>query len=187
MKVSAKVRSKRFIALLTAFLLVAVVGLGLSERARIGEIVAKPAPAGTPVPLPAGMSADERSFYDFVVPRMLKISAEAQILAELGREKSRNIVELQTRGDRVDRYESEITSYISSHRVPDRFAPTMREFLRGVSDLQHAMADSKRGMMTFDWDLVAAQIDVFDRGANEVKSVTNQIQREAGQATPGTS
>jgi hypothetical protein len=187
MKVSTNVRSKRFIALLTAFFLVAVVGLGMSERARIGEIVAKPAPVGTPIPLATGMSAEELSFYDFVVARMLKVSAEAQILAELGREKSRNIVELQTRGDRVDSYESEITDYISNHGVPGRFAAPMREFLRGVTDLQRAMADSKRGMMMFDWDLVAAQIAVFERGANTVKSATDQIQARAGQATPESS
>jgi len=187
MKMSTNVRSKSFVALLTAFLLIAVVVLGLSERARIEEIVAKPAPVGTPVPLPAGMSAEELSFYDFVVPRMLKVSAEAQILAELGREKSRNIVELQTRGDRVDSYESEITSYTSSHKVPNRFSAPMRGFLQGVTDLQHAMADSKRGMMTFDWDLVAAQIAVFERGADAVKAATNEIQEEAGQATPESS
>jgi hypothetical protein len=187
MKVFTNIKSKRFIALLIAFLLVAVVASGLIERTRIREIVAKPAPVGTPVPLPVGMSAEERSFYDFVVPRMLKASAEAQVLAELGREKSRNIFELQTRGDRVDRYESEIASFISSHRVPDRFAAPMREFLRGESDLQHAMADSKRGMMTFDWNLVAAQIAVFEKGANTVKSATDQIQATAGQATPESS
>ena len=153
-------------------------------RSRIEEIVAKPAPAGTPVVASNGMTVEEQAFYDYVVPRMLSVSAEAQVLAKLGQEKSRNIMELQTRGNRLDDYTAEIEEYIGLHTVPARFTSNMSLFFQGVGDLKSAMANSKNGMVSFNWNLVAQQIEVFDRGAANVKSATDLTQKSALSASP---
>jgi hypothetical protein len=185
MKPRIRLRKRKSLALAAVFFLVAVAGLGIFTRNRIENIVAKPAPAGTPVSPLIELTAEEATFYDYVAPRMLKFSAEAEVLAQLGESKSRNIVELQTRGNRIDEYAGQISSYIASHPVPSRFAVPTREFFLGVDELQSAMENSKRGMITFDWNLVAAQIKVFEHGSAMVRNATNHIQIDAGSATPG--
>src|SRR4051794_38391021 len=116
-----RIPSKRVTISIVLLVFVVAASLAIFGRSRIEEIVAKPAPAGTPVVARTEMTSDEQAYYDFVVPRMLSISAEAQVLAKLGQEKSRNVFELQTRGNRIDDYTSEIDNYIRSHPVPARF------------------------------------------------------------------
>ncbi len=176
--------SKRAAVSILLILAILIATLATFGRSRIEEIVAKPAPAGTPVVATTGMSLEEQAFYDFVAPRMLSVTAEAKVLAELGQEKSRNVLELQTRGNRIDKYTSEIDGYIASHSVPTRFTKSMSLFYQGVGQLKSAMANSKKGMVTFDWDLVAQQIAVFDQGASKVKTATGQIQQSATSASP---
>jgi hypothetical protein len=172
--------------MISIVLLVVVVGAAMATfgRSRIEEIVAKPAPAGTPAIAISSMTSEEQAFYDFVVPRMLSVSAEAQVLAKLGQEKSRNVLELQTRGNRMDDYTKQINNYVGMHPVPARFKPSMTLFYQGVGELKSAMTNSKKGMVTFDWNLVAQQVDVFDQGAAKVKTATDQIQRSATAASP---
>lgn len=184
MKLPAPTRSPKSIGLAIALFLIAAGVFAFVERSRVEEIVARPAPAGTPIKSADQLSPDEQAFYDFVVPRMLSTSAEADVLAKLGREKSRNILQLQTRGNRIDRYRAEITDYISLHPVPSLFAPNMDTFFRGVNDLQSAMANSKRAMVTFDWDLVAKQISIFEHGAMTVELATKAIQHAVSSASP---
>lgn len=177
-------RSRKIVVpavLVTAALFAALLTFGRSE---FEEIVAKPAPAGTPVNGNQALSDSEQAFYDEVVPRMLKVSAEAQVLDKLGQEKSRNVLELQTRGNRVDSEAAAIDAYIAKNSVPQRFQPAMITFEQGVNELKSAMSNSKKGMVTFNWDLVAQQISVFDQGAAKVKTATDQIQALASIATP---
>jgi hypothetical protein len=184
MKQRIDLRNRRSLALAAVLFLIAVAGLGIFSRNRIEDIVAKPAPAGTPASPQVELTAEESNFYNYVAPRMLKLSAEAEVLAQLGQSKSRNIVELQTRGNRIDEYAGQISIFIATHPVPIRFAGPMREFFEGVQELQSAMANSKRGMVTFNWDLVAEQIKIFEHGSALVRDATRQIQSEAGPSTP---
>jgi hypothetical protein len=177
-------RSKKIVVpavLVAATLIAAMLTVGRSE---FEEIVANPAPAGTPATGSETLSKREQAFYDEVVPRMLKVTAEAQVLDKLGQEKSRNVLELQTRGNRIDSETAAINAFIAQNSVPQRFQPAMATFEQGVSDLNSAMSNSKKGMVAFNWDLVAQQIAVFDQGAAKVKAATDQIQKVAATATP---
>src|SRR5262245_42655377 len=155
-------RSKKIVVpmvLVAAAFIAALLTFGRSE---FEEIVAKPAPAGTPVDVSLALTHGEQAFYHAIVPRMLKVSAEAQVLNKMGQEKSRNVLELQTRGNRIDAETAAINAYIAKNSVPPRFQNAMSTFEQGVSDLKSAMSNSKKGMVTFNWNLVAQQVAVFD-------------------------
>src|SRR5262245_19768751 len=166
-------------------LLVASIGLLLTfGRSWVENRVAEPAKIASPPASMAELSPDEQAFYDAVVPRMLVVSAEAAVLAELGKAHSRNLLEIQTRGNRVTENSAQIEAYATEHGVPPRFAGAYGQFLRGVNSLQRAMNDSRQGMLSLDWDKVAAAISVFEAGAADVASATQQMQQSATSGTP---
>ena len=175
---------RRFALLIACVCLVSFALLGTVGRSWIEDLLAEPAPTSPPVTIDVELSADEQSFYDAVVPRMIVVAAEANILAEMGRAHSRNILELQTRGDRVNENASRIDAYTTENGVPPRFTASFEQFSEGVRLLQQAMNDSRQGMLTFDWDKVANSIGVFEAGAEAVSSATEQIQQSAAAATP---
>jgi hypothetical protein len=160
--------------------LVLVVTVG---RSRIEELLAEPAPVSTPAEPQAELSIEEQAFYDVVVPRMLVIDAEAQVLAEMGREHSRNLLELQTRGDRVKANAAQIDLYVTKHGVPARFQEPFDDFFQGVTLLEQAMNESREGMLSLNWDEVADSISVFEEGAKKVALATDRIQQSISTRT----
>jgi hypothetical protein len=179
-----KRRLRRFTLYFACFCLVSLALLGTVGRSWIEELLAEPAPTPPPVSLDVELSAQEQSFYDAVVPRMHIVVAEASRLAEMGRAHSRNILELQARGDRVKENASQIESYAIEHGVPARFQSAYAQFSDGVELLKQAMNDSRQGMLTFDWEKVAASIGVFEAGAETVSAATEKIQKSTAEATP---
>jgi hypothetical protein len=179
-----KRRLRRFTLFFACFCLAALALLGTVGRSWVEELLAEPAPTTSPIPIDKELSTQEQSFYNAVVPRMLVVAAEARMLAEMGKAKSRNILELQARGDRVKENASQIEMYAIEHGVPARFQSAYAQFSGGVELLDQAMNDSRQGMMTFDWDKVAASIGIFEAGAETVSSATEKIQRSTAEATP---
>jgi hypothetical protein len=179
-----KRRLRRFTLFFACFCLVSLALLGTVGRSWVEELLAEPAPTSPPVPLDIELSAQEQSFYNAVVPRMLVVVAEASTLAEMGRAHSRNILELQARGDRVKENASQIEKYAIEHGVPARFQSAYAQFSDGVELLDQAMNDSRQGMLTLDWDKVAASLGVFEAGAETVSSATEKIQNSTAEATP---
>jgi hypothetical protein len=177
-------RIRRLAIMFVCFCLITFALLSTVGRSWVEDLLAEPAPTSPPVTLDVDLSADEQSFYNAVVPRMLVIAAEANSLAEMGRAHSRNIIELQTRGDRVNENASQIEAYATENGVPPKFLPSYEQFSEGVRLLQRAMNDSRQGMLTFDWDKVAASIGVFEAGAEAVSSATAHVQQLAAKATP---
>jgi hypothetical protein len=179
-----KRRSSRQTITIAALVFVAALIMVLTiGRDRIEELLAKPAPVSTPAEPEADLSGEEQAFYDAVVPRMLVVDAEAQVLAEMGREHSRNLLELQTRGDRVKTNAAQIDSYVTKHGVPPRFQQPFEQFFHGVTLLEQAMNESREGMLTFNWDEVADAIGIFEEGAETVALATDQIQQLTISAT----
>jgi hypothetical protein len=177
-------RIRRLAIMISCFCVITLALVATVGRSWIEDLLAEPAPTSPPVTLGVELSAEEQSFYTAVVPRMLVVAAEANILAEMGRAHSRNILEIQTRGDRVNENASRIDAYSTAHGVPPRFLPSYEQFSEGVRLLQQAMNDSRQGMLTFDWDKVAASIGVFEAGAEAVSTATDHIQQSAAMATP---
>jgi hypothetical protein len=174
----------RRITLVTALIFVAALILAATVgRNRIEELLAKPAPVSTPAEPQSDLSDKEQAFYDAVVPRMLVIDAEAQILAEMGREHSRNLIELETRRDRVKSNAAQIDTYVTKNGVPARFQQPFDEFFHGVTLLEQAMNESREGMLSLNWDEVADAIDVFELGAQTVALATDRIQQLTISAT----
>lgn len=138
---------------------------------------AEPKPSTSP---PPGLSADEQAFYAFVAPRLARISAESEELVDLAEERSRNLLELQTRGERIDEGAQEIDDYVSAHGVPDRFAAAHHQYRQGIAGIRAGMEEARTGFLRFDWDRVAAAVDRFTEGADDLAAALEALHRAAG-------
>lgn len=171
-----------------AFVVTLLIVLGLLfavSQDEIKELVVDPAPAGTPLPAPAVTSAEERALYDYVAPRLAAMTAEAALLEQMGRERSRNLVQLQVRTDRVNQLAVEIDSFLATYAVPPRLQPAIDRYVDAVADLRAGMQASRAAVFRFDWDAVAAGLDVFAGGVDELNGVLATLQDLiVGNATP---
>jgi hypothetical protein len=176
----------RWILLFASLFVLASILLVTIGRSTIDGLIAEPADVGTPVALDSVLTEDEQRFYDAVVPRMLVVSAESEALAILGRERSRDLLEIQVRGDRVTQNANQIADFVAENGVPARFAADYDKFARGVVLLRSAMENSFAAMMEFDWDQIGDEIAAFEEGAALVNEATNRMQQLAQKvnATP---
>jgi hypothetical protein len=145
---------------------------------------------GTPVPPAQGLTVEEAAFYGYVAPRLRVVAAEARKLEDLGRAKSRNVVELTRRGDRIDEVSQQIDEYAAVHAVPARFASAQERYATGIREVRQAIEESRTAFVTFDWDRVARAVETMERGANDLERATVELERLAGnpdQASPGAS
>jgi hypothetical protein len=174
-------------ALVASVLLLIVFGLVIAaiNQDAIEELFVDPAPAETPLPAAPATTAEERAMYDYVSPRLAALTAEAELLEQMGRERSRNLVELQVRSDRVSQLADEIDSFLAYTPVPSRFQPAIDRYVAAVAETRAGMQESRAAVFRFDWDAVAAGLDHFSRGTDELKAVSAMFQElVGGDATP---
>jgi hypothetical protein len=169
-----------------AFLLLGSIGLAIaySGRERIEERLVPLAPAGTPVPAVAAVTDEEEAFYKFVGARLRAITAESTVLAQLGEERSRNVVELQVRSDRVLELCDQIDDYLAANPVPTRFETAVATYRSGSVTLRTGIDDAKSSILRFDWDGVAAALDRFEEGTNQLQTSYELMRDSVSGGTP---
>jgi hypothetical protein len=148
------------------------------EDALLGEEV----DPGTPQPAAPSLTQEEMAFYEYVAPRLRAVTAEAQKLAELGRGKSRNVIELQRRGDRIGDISRQIDDYMTARPVPVAFAPGMQRYSVGIAAVRRATEESRSAFVTFDWERVAKAVDVMETGATDLALAVRELERAAGKS-----
>src|SRR4051812_44485003 len=90
---TARPRKRRRVWAAVGLIALAVIGGGAYELA--GVIRGPEVHPGTPPPAAAALTPDEKAYYDYVAPRLHDLIAELRLLAQLGGQKSRNIIVLQ--------------------------------------------------------------------------------------------
>ena len=175
----------RLVAALVIVLLLGSVAAVLFEREQLADVVVPPAVEGTPVPIVAQVTNDERAYYEFVGGRLRALTAEAAALAKLGNERSRNIVELQVRRDRVTLIADQIDAFVETTALPPRFSTAMTDYDVGMVALRSGMEEATSAFFRFDWDAVATGLVTFERGAAQLDSAYLQLRSiVAGESTP---
>jgi hypothetical protein len=164
-----------------------VIGLAIAYvgRDRIEELMVGPAPSGTPVPADVALSSDEREFYDFVGPRMQTLTAEAQVLDTMGKERSRNLVELQVRSERVTSLLDELDGYLVRNPAPSRMQSVVDAYHEAAANLRSGMKDARAAVLKFDWNEVAKGLDLFSQGTDKLSTANDLLRTLVGKsATP---
>lgn len=170
---------------LIALLIVVGGAAAFAARDRIVEIAVAPAPVGASLPTAVALTAEDDAFYRFVGTRLRALTAESSKLVALGESRSRNVVELQARANRIDDISAQIDGYLEATPIPSRFGGVVASYRSGIAAMRSGIAATKSAFLRFDWDGVAAGLKTFETGVAQVASAFGLLQRAAGVA-PGT-
>lgn len=185
MKRQTSVKRRRRVITFGILIGLAVIGVGSWWVLR-DELPGSPVDPGTPIPASTALTADERAFYDYVGPRLRALTAESEVLVSLGQSRSRNIVELRRRGDRVNEIAGQIDHYIESSGMPDRFASAMSLYNTGIEAVRRAEAATRSALLSFDWDTIARAVEVMDLGTRELEQARTTLEHVAGDGADST-
>lgn len=173
---ASRARRRRFGALLIVVaLLVLSLAVALVNRDELESMVVAPAPVGSPLAEPEHVSAEERAFYAYVGPRLDNLVAEGNVLAELGAQRSRNLVELKVRSDRVSELGDQIDAFLASTPIPPRLQPFVDRYREAMTRVRQGMDDAKAGVVRFDWNAVATGLDLFSSGVDDLADAGEQL------------
>ena len=181
---SIRTHRRRIVAGVALVAIVAVTA-ALLARDEIADRLIDPAPTVPSETPAASLSQEEQAFYDFVSPRLVRVSAEANELVRLANGRSRNLIELQTRGARVESGGREIDAYLSAHGTPTRFEHAVRDYRAGIAAVRAGMDEARSGFLSFDWERVASAVDQFDAGSARLNEALDALHLSSG-ATPAT-
>ena len=126
------------------------------------------------------MSPAETAFFAYVAPRLHALAGETHALADLGRRKSRNLLQLQAHGERATELTREITAYGDERGVPPRFEPAHAAFRAGAAQTVQGMAEARQGFIGLDWDRVARATDIFVAGAAHLDRAARELDAAVG-------
>lgn len=167
--------------------LVVCFAIGFGTWFLIGdELPGSPVNPGTPLPASTVLTAEERAFYEYVGPRLRAVTAESEVLVSLGQARSRNVIELRRRGDRVNDISTQIDSRIESSGVPERFVVAMNAYKTGIEAVRTAEAATRSALRSFDWDAIARAVDVMAQGTRELQNARQALEQAAGKSVDGT-
>lgn len=178
-------RGRRYAFLTVAILAIALVFAWQAGRQDIEELVVQPASNETVLPTAQAVSPEERAFYDFVGPRLRSMTAEARELNRMGQERSRDLIGLQVRSDRVFKLAAEVDEYVAARPVPPRFAGAVAQFQAAVAAMRTGSDQARSAFLRFDWNAIAAGLATFGTGADELDAAYAQLRATVGApATP---
>jgi hypothetical protein len=179
-KVEPNRRSRQRWTVLAAVAALLLLILGGAAWWKRDDLIGETIDPGTPPPAARSLNVEETAFYAYVAPRLRVVSAEAQELAALGRARSRNLVELQRRGERVGDASRQIDEYVVAHGVPSRFTAAQERYTSGIAAVRRAIEESRSAFVTFDWDRVARAVQVMESGADNLRLATEELEGAAG-------
>ncbi len=139
----------------------------------------------TPVSPAASLGADERGYVEFVFPRLEELVDETTAVTALVRDRSRNVLELNRRGNRISILASEITTFGDEHGIPKRYAVVDANIREGMTAANGTITKARRALVRFQFDSIPALVPEFAAGRDKLSSALADLKREIDdQATP---
>ena len=144
---------------------------------------------GTPAPVPAAaspapdLSPEERAFYRALAPRLLALAAETEELARLGEERSRNLVELSRRSNRVSSIIAALDDVLAAAPPPARFARQAGEAEANIREIEGGVTAATDAFRGFDWDALGAAVARFSAASDNIARIAADMQTTAGGAS----
>jgi len=130
------------------------------------------------------MSPDDRVYVEFVYPRLAELVDETTVVTALVREKSRNVLELNRRGNRITDLASEITVFGNKHDIPKRFALVDGDIRDGMTLETGAIDKARQALVRFRFDSISVLVPEFASGRDKLSGALADLNKAIdGQAT----
>lgn len=128
-----------------------------------------------PLPANATLSADEDAYVAYVGPRLQELVDEMTQVTTLVRQRSRNIIKLNTHGVRITTLAAEIQDYGDQYGVPRRFATVDASIRDGCKLATDSIQEARDTLITFDFSAIPALIPKFTRGSQELTAALTEL------------
>jgi|GEM_PF-4316650 len=152
---------------LVILILITILGVSFATSSDITLEDAKPASGD--------LSVDERTYYEFVSPRLDRLVIEVDQVAKLVENKSRDIITLSVSGDRITRLTDEILDFGRTNGVPERFAH-VHQLIQGGSDtVNDTFAQARKALRTFNFSIMTTLVTEFDGAAQILHTAQDQL------------
>ena len=151
---------RRRLALVSTLLVTLVTLAALIAPDEIGNRVAPPALVVSNFGSGA-LSPEEQVYADGLRPYLDVLVGEGQALKQLGRQRSRNIVELSLRMDRYRAAAHDIEQYIQGRATPSGLTGFVTELRQRIDDSLVAIDASVDAIRRFDWNALGQTVEEF--------------------------
>lgn len=172
MSIAARSRRRLIAAVATILLCLTMVGVTLSTT-RI--IPVEPAP-----PASGHLTVDERTYYEFVAPRLDRIVEEVDDVVVMVNRKSRDFLALSLSETRIETLTTEITDFARDHGVPERFRPLHADIVSGTSTMFATFGEAKSALRRLNFSKMSTLIDEFNNAADELHRAQEALRQLVG-------
>jgi hypothetical protein len=152
---------------LLVLLLVTMVGVSISTASDIAIGEARPASRN--------LSVDERTYYEFVAPRLDRVVVEVDNVVSMVDGKSRDIVALTVSGDRIEELTDDIVGFGATNGVPSRFADVHRLIVGGTESVTYTFDEARKALRRFNFSQMTTLVSQFDSGARTLHLAQEQM------------
>jgi hypothetical protein len=148
--------------LISIFILLLVTALGVAMSTASNIALGEPKPASQT------LTVDERTYYEFVAPRLDRLVVEIDGVVTMVEGKSRDILALTISGDRIEALTDEIVGYGEAHGVPSRFASVHDLIVGGTTDVTYIFDQARAALRRFDFSRITTLVSHFDSAAQTI-------------------
>jgi hypothetical protein len=99
------------------------------------------------------------------------VTGEGDRLAELGRSRSRNVLELGVRMDRFREASTQLLAFISNNPPPPALGSLIAELSAALAAAETAIQASIIAIRGFNWDTLGTSVDEFARSIEAIEAL----------------
>ncbi len=167
---------------LSRCLLLAIGLIGL-----LGVLVSRPRPPSllpgtTPASSMSALTAAEGDFYQTIEPQLAAAATEADTVATLGEQRSRNLFAIRRAEAILEARLVAIDRATPPGRVPTRFAVAIERYRQGAEHLRMAMGEARSAFAGLDWERLDAAVTRSREGADALAGASNELHMAAREA-----
>lgn len=159
---------------LVLLLLVTMIGVSISTASDIA--------LGTAAPASETLTVDERTYYEYVAPRLDRLVSEVDDVVTMVDGRSRDIIALSVSGDRIEALIDEIVDFEATHGVPERFADVHMLIIDGSDTVAYTFGEARTALRTFNFSHMSSLVQQFGIAAQTLHNAQDQMLAVAGVA-----
>ena len=157
---------------MSALILVLLAGVA-AVPGQIAETIAPPVSRG-PLLVESTASISEQTYLAHLGQYLDVVTGEGNRLAELGRARSRNVLELGVRMDQFRDASARLVAYIDSNPPPSTLTSLISQLIDDLTDADTAIDASILAIRGFDWDALGMSVDDFARAVEAIERLASQ-------------
>lgn len=153
-------------------LIMTMLGVSLSTASDLG--------LGEAGPVTTELNLDERTYYEYVAPRLDRLILEVDDVVILVDGKSRDIIALTVSGERIDSLTTEIIDFGEENEVPRRFANIHRLTVNGSETVDYTFDEAKSALRRFNFSEMITLVSKFNDAADTLHQAQDEMRSIVG-------